>query len=82
MTTYSIEELKLVIQSFLPLFFVGVFATTLIIFNDGYPWYTLIGTALGLSIIMISWTGKKYAIFFSFLLLCAIIFSPLSLLYS
>lgn len=82
MSQYYIEELKIMCQVFLPILLVGGLATFLIVFNDGYPWYTFIGTAIGLSIIIISWTEKKYAIFVTSLLMCAIIYSALSTLYS
>ena len=82
MNTYSSDELKLIIQTFVPLLFVGVLATTLIIVNDGYPWYMMLGTALGISIIMISWTGKKYAVSLTSLLVCAVIYSALAPLYA
>lgn len=56
MSQYYIEELKIMSQVFLPILLIGGLATSLIIFNDGYPWYTFIGAAIGLSIIIISWT--------------------------
>ena len=82
MSQYYIEELKIMGQVFLPILLIGGVATSLIIFNDGYPWYTFIGAAIGLSIIIISWTEKKYAIFIASLLMCAIIYSALSSLYN
>jgi hypothetical protein len=79
---YYIEEFKIISQVFLPILLIGGLATFLIVFNDGYPWYTFIGAAIGLSIIIVSWTEKKYAIFITSLLMCAIIYSALSSLYS
>ena len=82
MSQYYIEELKIMSQVFLPILLIGGLATSLIIFNDGYPWYTFIGAAIGLSIIIISWTEKRYTIFITSLLMCAIIYSALSSLYN
>ena len=82
MSQYSIEELKLISQVFLPILLIGGTATSLIVWNDGYPWYTIIGAAIGLSIIIISWTEKKYEVFIVSMLMCAIVYSALSSLYS
>ena len=81
MSQYDIEEFKIISQLFLPILLIGGLATFLIVFNDGYPWYTFIGAAIGLSIIIVSWTEKKYAIFITSMLMCAIIYSALSSFY-
>ena len=82
MSQYDIEEFKIIGQVFLPILLIGGLATLLIVFNDGYPWYTFIGGAIGLSIIIVSWTEKKYALFIISMLMCAIIYSALSSYYN
>ena len=60
---YSKEELNFVIQALVPLAIIGGLATFLITNSGGFPWFTLLGTAIGLSIIILSWVGRKYSIF-------------------
>jgi len=81
MSKYDIEEVKIISQLFLPILLIGGLATFLIVFNDGYPWYTFLGVAIGLSIIIVSWTEKKYLIFITSMLSCSIIYSALSSYY-
>ena len=58
MSQYSKEELNFVLQALLPLGIIGGLATFLISTSGGFPWFTLLGTAIGLSIIT-SFMGRK-----------------------
>ncbi|MDW0117782.1 hypothetical protein QTL97_12605 [Sporosarcina thermotolerans] len=77
MSQYSKEELKFVLQALLPLCIIGGLATFLISNSGGFPWFTLLGTAIGLSIIILSWVGRKYSIFAASLIIGAATFTPL-----
>ena len=77
MSQYSKEELDFIIQALVPLAIIGGLATFLITNSGGFPWYTLLGTAIGLSIIILSWVGRRYSIFAASLLIGAAIFTPL-----
>lgn len=74
---YSKEELDFIIQALVPLAIIGGLATFLITSSGGFPWYTLLGTSIGLSIIILSWVGRKYSIFAASLIMAAAIFTPL-----
>ena len=82
MSQHSIEELKLLSQAFLPILLIAGLSISLIVFNGGYSWYTPIASAIGLSIIIISWTEKKYAAFIMSLLICAVVYAALSDFYN
>ena len=77
MSQYSKEELNLIIQALVPLGIIGGLAIFLISTSGGFPWFTLLGTAIGLSIIILSWVGRKSSIFAASLLLGAAVFTPL-----
>jgi hypothetical protein len=74
---YNKEELNLIIQAVIPLFFVAGLAIFLIYNSGGFPWFTLLGTSIGLSIIILSWIGKKSSAFAASLLIGAAAFTPL-----
>lgn len=75
MTQYNLEELKLLNQFLFALFIVADFALFLHFTNNIFPWFALIGAAIGLSIIVGCWTGKKYILFIVALLVSTTIFS-------
>lgn len=75
MSQYNLEELKILNQVFLALFLVADFALFLHFNNSVFPWFALLGSGIGLSIIVLCWTGKKYTYFLSSLLVCTGIFS-------
>ena len=77
MSQYSKEELNLVFQALVPLSIIGGLATFLISNSGGFPWFTLLGTSIGLSIIILSWVGRKSSIFAASLLLGAVVLTPL-----
>ena len=77
MSQYNKEELNLVIQAFVPLIIIAGLAIFLISNSGGFPWFTLLGTSIGLSIIILSWLGKKSSIFAASLLIGALVFTPL-----
>ena len=66
MSQYNKEELNLVIQALVPLSLVAGLAIFLISNSGGFPWFTLLGTSIGLSIIILSWLGRKSLYFCSF----------------
>ena len=63
MFQYSKEELNFIIQALVPLCIIAGLATFLISTSGGFPWFTLLGTSIGLSIIILSWVGRKSSIF-------------------
>ncbi|MEK3954861.1 MULTISPECIES: hypothetical protein [Psychrobacillus] len=75
MTQYNLEELKLLNQFLFALFIVADFALFLHFTNNIFPWFSLIGAAIGLSIIVACWTGKKYTLFIAALLVSTALFS-------
>jgi len=75
MTQYNIEELKLMNQVFLALFLVADFALFLYFANTTFPWFALAGAGVGLAIIVLCWSGKKYPYFIGSLLVATTLFS-------
>ena len=75
MSQYNLEELKLLNQVILALFIVADLALGLFFYNNEFPWFALIGSSIGLSIIVLCWTGKKYIYFIAFFLVYTILFS-------
>ena len=75
MTKHSIEELKLINQMLLAIFLVTDFGYFLFLHNPVFPWFALAGAAVGLSIIVFCWTGTKYWLFNTILLLSTVVFS-------
>ncbi|TQR21655.1 hypothetical protein [Psychrobacillus vulpis] len=75
MTQYNIEELKMFNQVFLALFLVADFALYLFFNNAVFPWFALLGSGIGLAIIVLCWTGKKHTYFIATLLVCTAVFS-------
>ncbi|WP_419959842.1 hypothetical protein [Psychrobacillus sp. BM2] len=75
MTQYNLDELKLLNQFLFALFLVADFALFLHFGNTIFPWFALIGAAIGLSIIVACWTGKKYTFFIAALLVSTTLFS-------
>ena len=77
MSQYNKEELNLMIQALAPLCLVAGLAIFLITNSGGFPWFTLLGISIGLSIIILSWVGRKSSVFAASLLMGAAIFTPL-----
>ena len=75
MTQYNLEEIKLLNQFLFALFIVADFALFLHFNHTIFPWFALIGAAIGLSIIVVCWTGKKYTFFIAALLVSTALFS-------
>lgn len=75
MTQYNLDELKLLNQFLFALFLVADFALFLHFGNTVFPWFALIGAAIGLSVIVACWTGKKYTFFIAALLVSTTLFS-------
>ena len=75
MTQYNLEELKLLNQFLFALFIVADFALFLHFHHTVFPWFVLIGAAIGLSIIVACWTEKKYTGFIVALLVSTALFS-------
>ena len=75
MPQYNIEELKLMNQVFLALFLVADFALFLYFSNTAFPWFALAGAGVGLAIIVLCWSGKKYSYFIGSLLVATALFS-------
>lgn len=68
MTQYNLEELRLLNQMLLALFIVADFALFLFFYNSPFPWFALLGSGIGLAIIILCWTGRKHTIFIASLL--------------
>ena len=66
MSQYNKEELNLVIQAVIPLFIVAGLVIFLISSSGGFAWFMLLGVSFGLSIIILTWIGKKSSYFCSF----------------
>ncbi|MFJ5770535.1 hypothetical protein [Psychrobacillus sp. NPDC093180] len=75
MTQYNIEELKMLTQVFFALFIVADFALYLFFSNNSFPWFALLGSGIGLAIIVLCWTGKKHTYFIASLLVFTVVFS-------
>ncbi|MFJ8063565.1 hypothetical protein ACIQYS_02910 [Psychrobacillus sp. NPDC096426] len=75
MSQYNLEELKMLNQVFFALFIVADFALFLFFQNNTFPWFALLGAGIGLAIIVLCWTEKKYTYFISTLLVCTAVFS-------
>lgn len=75
MTQYNLEELKLLNQVFFALFLVADFALILHFNNSEFPWFALLGAGIGLFIIVLCWTGKKFTYFLGSLLVCTALYS-------
>lgn len=75
MTQYNLDELKMLNQFLFALFIVADFALALYFYNNSFPWFTLLGAGIGLAIIVLCWTGKKYLLFISFLVAFTAIYS-------
>ncbi|WP_277587396.1 hypothetical protein [Psychrobacillus antarcticus] len=75
MTQYNLEELKILNQVFLALFTVADFALCLFFYNSVFPWFALLGSGIGLAIIVLCWTGKKHIYFIATLLVSTALFS-------
>ena len=75
MSQYSKEELNVVIQTLIPFSIIAGFAIFLISNTGGFPWFTLLGTSIGLSIIILSLIGRKSIIVIASLLMGALIFT-------
>ena len=74
---YNKEELSLVIQALFPLGLIGGLAIFLNTNFGGFPWYMLLGAAIGLSIIILTLVGKKASVVVASLLVGAAILTPI-----
>lgn len=75
MSQYNLEELKLLNQFLFALFIVADFALFLFFVKNEFPWFSLLGAGIGLAIIVLCWTEKKYGYFVASLLVCTAVFS-------
>ena len=75
LTQYNLEEMKILNQMLLALFIVADFALFLFFTNNGFPWFALLGSGIGLSIIVLCWTGNKHTYFIASLLVFTTLFS-------
>lgn len=75
MSQYNIEELKLLNEVFFALFLVGDFTLFLHFHDSVFPWFALLGAGIGLSVIVLCWTGKKHTYFIASLLVATAVFS-------
>lgn len=75
MTQYNLDELKILNQVLFALFLVADFALFLHFNNNDFPWFALLGAGIGLSIIVLCWTGKRYTYFLACLLISTAVFS-------
>lgn len=75
MTKHTTEEIRMLNELFLALFIVADFAFFLSLLNSPYPWFSLAGAGLGLAIIVYCWSGTKYVLFNSALLVFTLLFS-------
>ncbi|PZX03975.1 hypothetical protein C7437_105172 [Psychrobacillus insolitus] len=75
MTQYNLEEMKILNQMLLALFIVADFALFLFFTNNAFPWFALLGSGIGLSIIVLCWTGNKHTYFIASLLVFTALFS-------
>lgn len=72
MTQYNREELQMLNQCLFALFLVADFALLLFFKQSPYPWFALLGSGIGLAIIVLCWTGSKYILFIASLLVFSI----------
>lgn len=82
MQQYIKEELRVLFQVYMGLFLVFGFSNFLRLTNEQFPWLTLIGSAVGLSIIVFLFTGKKFRAFLISLLAFSVIMSVIFNWYS
>ena len=75
MSQYNLEELNMLNQVLFALFIVADFALLLFFKNNTFPWFALLGSGIGLAIIVLCWTGKKYTYFIATLLVFTAVFS-------
>ena len=75
MTQYNLEELKILNQVLFALFIVADFALALFFYNSAFPWFALVGSGIGLAIIVLCWTGKQHLYFLSSLIVFTVLFS-------
>ena len=76
MSQYNKEELSLIIQVLLPLSLVAALGFILSFSSGEYPWLTLLGVPVGLSIIILTWVGPRSSVFVVSLLMAAAVCTP------
>ena len=59
-------------QCMLALFIVADFAFFLFLYQTPYPWFALLGSGIGIAIIVLCWTGRKYTLFIASMLVFSI----------
>ena len=75
MTQYAREELNLIGQQLLSIFLIAVLAFVFSLKVSQFPWWELIGIGIGLSIVVLCWSGTKYSFFVASLLLYTVAYS-------
>ncbi|SOC44452.1 hypothetical protein [Ureibacillus acetophenoni] len=75
MNQYQREELNLISQSLLSILLISIFAYCISFISNTFPWQSLLGFGIGLSIIVICWIGRRSYVFISFLLLYTVVYS-------
>ncbi|WP_342577619.1 hypothetical protein [Psychrobacillus sp. FSL K6-2843] len=74
-SAYNLAELKMLNQVLFALFIVADLALALFFYNSSFPWFALLGSGVGLAIIVLCWTGKKHGYFIGSLLVFTVLFS-------
>lgn len=75
MTDYNREELSDIFQGLAGLFLVFGLAIAILTLNGSVPAFALIGTAVGLSIIVGCWVGTRHAFFMVSMIVMSVILS-------
>lgn len=75
MTQYAKEELSLISQQLLSLLLIAVLAFVFSLKDSLFPWWELIGVGIGLSIVILCWSGTKYIYLVASLLLYTVAYS-------
>jgi len=73
MSEYGQEELSALVQNVAAIVFMSAFVMGAYKYFTIVPWLTIIGVAVGLGIIIMSWAGKKNAFFVGSLILMSIV---------
>ncbi len=73
MTEYNREELSDIFQVLAGIFLIFGYATTILSFNGSVPGFALIGSAVGLAIIVGCWIGARHVFFMVSMILTSIV---------
>ncbi|PLR85152.1 hypothetical protein CVD25_15540 [Bacillus canaveralius] len=74
MTEHNKSEIRMMNQILLALVIMTNFGFYLFLGHAQFPWFAYLGAAVGLSIILLCWTGKKFMLFITALLVSTTIF--------